>query len=62
MQAASTDRVVLQGVPKVQLYVAEAGRCPESICAPTVVRALMEYLGESIGCSRPPAAGPPNTT
>ncbi len=49
MNTISSGRLVLDGVPKVQFFIAN-GRCPEDICAPAVMRALMEYLGENIGC------------
>ena len=44
------SRVVLEGVPRVHFY--EGGtRCPEDITFPSVVRALLEYLGEKdYGC------------
>ena len=44
------DRVVLEGVPRVHFY--EGGkRCPEDIALPSVMRAILEYLGESdYGC------------
>jgi len=43
------ERVVLDGVPRVHFY--EGGpRCPEDICSASVVRAVLEYLGEDIGC------------
>jgi hypothetical protein len=39
-------RVVLEGVPRVHFY--EGGkRCPEDIILPSVVRAVLEYLGET---------------
>ena len=43
-------RMVLEGVPRVHFY--EGGpRCPEDIPFPSVMRALMEYLGEEdFGC------------
>jgi len=44
------NRVVLQGVPYVGFY--QGGpRCPEDIILPSVVRAILEYLGEEdYGC------------
>ena len=43
-------RHILDGVPRVHFY--EGGpRCPEDISFPSVMRALMEYLGEEdFGC------------
>lgn len=42
-------KVVLRNVPRIHFY--EGGpRCPEDICHPSVIRAIMEYLGENIGC------------
>ena len=43
-------RCVLEGVPRVHFY-AGGPRCPEDIPFPSVMRALMEYLGEEdFGC------------
>ena len=44
------DRLVLEGVPRVHFY--EGGpACPEDICFPSVMRALMEYFHEEdFGC------------
>jgi len=47
------ERFVLAGVPKIQYFTAAPGRCPESIAAPAVMRALAEALGENIGCISP---------
>lgn len=43
-------RLVLEGVPQVKFY--DGGpRCPEDIPFPSVMRALVEYLGEeALGC------------
>ena len=43
-------RLVLEGVPRVQFY--EGGpRCPEDVCLPSVLRAILEFLGEEeYGC------------
>ena len=39
----SSDRLVLEGVPRIQFY--QGGkRCPEDIILPSVVRALLEFL------------------
>ncbi|MBE0698617.1 MAG: hypothetical protein IH586_16995 [Anaerolineaceae bacterium] len=45
----TSSKVVLQGVPRVHFY-AGGPRCPEDICSASVIRAVMEYLGENIGC------------
>jgi len=44
------ERLVLAGVPRVHFY--EGGpRCPEDIALPSVMRAVLEYLGEKdYGC------------
>ena len=46
----NSKRLVLQNVPQVKFY--EGGpRCPEDITFPSVMRVLMEYLGdERYGC------------
>jgi hypothetical protein len=46
----SPSRVVLEGVPRVHFY--EGGRrCPEDIILPSVMRAILEFLGEAdYGC------------
>ena len=51
------DRVVLDGVPRIHFY--EGGeRCPEDITIPSVVRAILEYLGdEDYGCKHCPTRG-----
>ena len=42
------ERAVLEGVPRVHFY--EGGkRCPEDIILPSVMRAVLEYLGEREG-------------
>ena len=44
------NRLVLQGVPRLHFYEGRPG-CPEDIPFPSVMRALMEYLGEGdFGC------------
>lgn len=52
------DRVVLDGVPRVHFY--EGGkRCPEDIILPSVMRAVLEYLGEAdYGCKHCLAQSP----
>ena len=51
------DRVVLDGVPRIHFYEGGA-RCPEDITIPSVVRAILEYLGdEDYGCKHCPARG-----
>lgn len=43
------ERAVLKGVPKVGFF--QGGeRCPEDISLPSVMRAVLEYLGEDLGC------------
>ncbi|MCJ7736643.1 MAG: hypothetical protein MUQ10_04925 [Anaerolineae bacterium] len=44
------DRLVLEGVPRVHFY--EGGeRCPEDIILPSVMRAVVEFLGDTeYGC------------
>jgi hypothetical protein len=51
-------RSVLEGVPRVHFY--EGGvRCPEDIILPSVMRAMLEYLGEpDYGCKHCLAQGP----
>jgi hypothetical protein len=45
----SSSRKVLDGVPRVHFF--EGGeQCPEDYTFPSVMRALMEYLGENFGC------------
>lgn len=46
---SSPAKVVLSGVPRIHFYEGEP-RCPEDICGPSVLRAVLEYLGEDIGC------------
>jgi hypothetical protein len=48
-------RRVLEGVPRVHSY--EGGkRCPEDIILPSVMRAVLEYLGEKdYGCKHFPS-------
>jgi hypothetical protein len=44
------DRVVLDGVPRVHFYQGGV-RCPEDIILPSVMRAILEYVGEpDYGC------------
>lgn len=44
------ERLVLTNVPQVKFYDG-GSRCPEDIPFPSVMRALMEYLGEEkYGC------------
>jgi hypothetical protein len=44
------NRVVLDGVPEVHFYRGGA-RCPEDIIVPSVIRAVLEYLGDAdYGC------------
>ncbi len=53
---ASSERVVLGGVPRVGFYhemqqhAETKARCPEDVCFPSVVRACLEYLGDGLGC------------
>lgn len=44
----STDpvRLVLEGVPRVSFYSGGGPRCPEDICFPAVMTALVDYLGK----------------
>ncbi|MBN1641214.1 MAG: hypothetical protein JXA09_08260 [Anaerolineae bacterium] len=51
-------RAVLEGVPRVQFY--EGGkRCPEDIILPSVMRAVLEFLGEKdYGCKHCLAQNP----
>jgi hypothetical protein len=51
-------RFILEGVPRVHFY--EGGkRCPEDICFPSVVRAILEYLGDpDFGCKHAPTQNP----
>lgn len=51
-----SERVVLEGVPRIHFY-AGGPRCPEDICSASVVRAVLEYLGEDIGCDHYQPAG-----
>jgi hypothetical protein len=60
-QTISTDRstrLVLEGVPKVSFY--EGGpRCPEDIILPSIMRAILEFLGEKdFGCKHCLAQNP----
>jgi hypothetical protein len=50
MLTASPERLVLDGVPRVHFY--QGGpRCPEDLCFPSVMRAVMEFLqDEQLGC------------
>lgn len=51
------QRFVLENVPRVHFY--EGGkRCPEDIIIPSVMRAILEYLGdEDYGCKHCPVRG-----
>ncbi|MBN1454597.1 MAG: hypothetical protein JW963_26505 [Anaerolineales bacterium] len=53
----SNQRFVLENVPRVHFY--EGGkRCPEDIIIPSVIRAILEYLGEEdYGCKHCPVRG-----
>jgi hypothetical protein len=42
-------RAVLEGVERVHFYEG-SGRCPEDITFPSVMRTVMEFLGENLGC------------
>ena len=54
----STGRLVLEGVPQVRFY-AGGTRCPEDIITPSVLRAILEYLGEKdYGCKHCLAQNP----
>lgn len=49
------NRIVLDGVPQVGFYRGGV-RCPEDIILPSVVRSVLEYLGEpDYGCRHCPA-------
>lgn len=50
------ERHILEGVPKVHFY--QGGkRCPEDLCFASVVRACLEYLGDSeYGCKHTSAS------
>jgi hypothetical protein len=50
---ALPTRAVLHGVPRVHFWEGGA-RCPEDVCFPSVMRAVMEYLKENIGCQHCP--------
>jgi hypothetical protein len=58
MMEAYPERTVLAGVPRVHFY--EGGeRCPEDIILPSVMRAVLEFLGEAdYGCRRCLAQNP----
>ena len=58
ISAPYPDRKVLEGVPRVNFY--EGGkRCPEDIILPSVMRAILEYLGEEdYGCKHCLAQNP----
>ncbi len=53
----SNQRFVLENVPRVHFY--EGGkRCPEDIILPSVMRSILEYLGEEdYGCKHCPICG-----
>jgi hypothetical protein len=42
-------RSVLEVVERIHFYE-DGGRCPEDITFPSVMRTVMEYLGENLGC------------
>lgn len=42
-------RSVLEGVERIHFYEG-SGRCPEDITFPSVMRTVMEFLGENLGC------------
>ena len=42
-------RSALEGVERIHFYEG-GGRCPEDITFPSVMRTVMEYLGENLGC------------
>lgn len=45
------SRVVLQGMPRIHFY--EGGpRCPEDICFPSCMRAVIEYMGDQELCCK----------
>jgi hypothetical protein len=45
----SPERIVLANVPRINMY--EGGpRCPEDVGFPSAMRAVLEYLGEDVGC------------
>ena len=45
-------RLILEGVPKVAFYDGTTPRCPEDICFPSCIRALLEFLpDEGYGCT-----------
>jgi len=49
-------RFILEGVPRVHFY--EGGpRCPEDIIFPSCLRAVMDYLGDTLGCEHLEAHG-----
>ncbi len=55
------DRVVLDGVPPVHFYRGGV-RCPEDIVMPSIVRAVLEYMGEpDYGCKHCPTQNPAGT-
>jgi len=43
------SRCVLEGVPRIHFYEGGPG-CPEDICFPAALKAVMQYLGDPIGC------------
>ena len=51
-----SDRVVLDGVPRVGYYFDtqkhedSKTRCPEDVPFPSCLRACLEYLGDGLGC------------
>lgn len=55
---SAPSRLVLEGVPRVHFYDG-GSRCPEDLPFPSVMRALMEYMGEEdFGCRAHRGLGP----
>lgn len=48
-QPGVPERVVLEGVPRLEFYKG-GPRCPEDLVFPSTLRAYLEYMGESLGC------------
>jgi hypothetical protein len=45
------EKKILEGVPEIKFYDGQGPCCPEDLSLPSVMRALMEYLGEEdFGC------------
>jgi hypothetical protein len=56
METTLSERLVIPGVPRVHFY--EGGpRCPEDVAYPSVIRAMLEFLGEDVGCDHCRPAG-----